>query len=301
MAIETVILAAPEETSLAARSNFLGTVLHLAHQKPLGAISFVFLLMLLIVALFPGTISNHDPLSTAPIERLESPSSAHFFGTDELGRDVFSRMAYGTRTALMAGIFATTVGVGIGTLIGLFSGYFGGLVDTVLQRCMDTIMAIPGLILLLALVTVLEPSLLNIIIALAIFITPGISRIVRGSVLATKELPYIEAARSLGSTHQRIIFVHILPNVLPTIIILASVLVGTSILIEAALSFLGLGVPPPHPTWGSMLSVSARRFMEHQPWLAVWPGLFLSLTVLASNLIGDALRDVLDPRLRGTR
>jgi peptide/nickel transport system permease protein len=275
--------------------------LHLARRKPLGTLSLLFLLSLGFVAIFQGVIANHDPLSTNPLGRLEGPSAEHFFGTDELGRDVFSRMVYGTRTALLAGILATSVGVGLGTLIGLLSGYFGGLVDTVLQRLMDAVMAIPGLILLLSLVSVLEPSLFSIIIALSIFITPGTSRIVRGTVLATKELPYVESARALGATSSRIMFIHILPNILPTVIIVASVLVGASILIEASLSFLGLGVPPPHPTWGSMLSISARRYMQHQPWLAVWPGVALSLTVLASNLLGDMLRDVLDPRLRGSR
>lgn len=301
MSVNTIPLPAPEDVlSLRGRGR-LRSLVSLSRQKPLGALSFIFLLFLLVLGLFPSQIATHDPLSTSPLERLLSPSNSHIFGTDELGRDVFSRMVYGTRTALLAGILATSLGVGMGTLVGLLSGYFGGILDTVLQRCMDTVMAIPGLILLLALVTVLQPSLLNIILALSIFITPGTSRIVRGAVLATRELPYIEAARALGSTNARIIFMHILPNVLPTIIIIASILVGASILIEASLSFLGLGVPPPHPTWGSMLSVSGRRYMENQPWIAVWPGLALSLTVLACNLLGDTLRDVLDPRMRGSR
>lgn len=273
----------------------------LAKRKPLGAVSLLFIILLTVVAIFRAQIATADPLSTAPIDRLQGPSADHLFGTDELGRDVFSRMVYGTRTALIAGLLATLAGVSAGSAIGLVSGYSGGWIDTGLQRFMDAVLAIPGLILLLALVSILRPSLFNIVWALAIFITPSTSRIVRGAVLSTKENLYIEAARTLGANHLRVMFRHILPNVMAPIIVIASVTVGNAILVEASLSFLGLGVPPPNPTWGSMLAVNGRRFIEQQPWLGVFPGLAIALTVLSANFFGDALRDVLDPRLRGSK
>ncbi len=301
-------MIAPTSTSIRIGEELLpprpgvGTkALTLARRKPLGALSLAFIILLTVVAIFRAQIATADPLTTSPIDKLLSPSAQHFFGTDELGRDVFSRMVYGARTALIAGLLATIAGVSAGSAIGLVTGYAGGWIDSVLQRLMDAVLAIPGLILLLALVSILRPSLFNIVIALAILITPSTSRVVRGTVLSTKENLYIEAARALGAGHMRLMLRHILPNVMAPIIVMASVTVGNAILIEASLSFLGLGVPPPNPTWGSMLAVNGRRFIEQQPWLGFFPGMAIALTVLSANFLGDALRDVLDPRLRGSR
>jgi peptide/nickel transport system permease protein len=236
------------------------------------------------------------------LEKEKAPSAEHFFGTDALGRDVFSRVMYGARPSLQVGIYATFLGLLVGTAIGLLTGYAGGWPDLIVQRAMDGIMAIPPLVLLLSLVSITSPSLLNIVLILVIFIAPSSSRVVRGAVLATKENQYIDAARTIGAGPLRIGLRHILPNLFAPIMVLASITVGGAILVEATLSFLGLGVPPPTATWGSMLNRGTGvGGLEVAPWIAVAPGIALTLTVLGFNLIGDALRDILDPRLRGVR
>jgi ABC-type dipeptide/oligopeptide/nickel transport system permease subunit len=219
-------------------------------------------------------------------------------GTDSIGRDVFSRIVWGARLSVLIGFGSVLVGTTAGTLIGLVSGYVGGLADTIIQRLVDTLMTVPGLILALVFVTVWGQGVPQLVFAIAILIIPGAARIVRGATLSEKNYQYIEAARVIGASHPRIILRHILPNISAPIIVIVSVMVGVAILVEAALSFLGLGVPPPTASWGQMLSIDGRTYMLQQPWLSIWPGLAISLVVLGLNLLGDALRDLLDPKLR---
>jgi peptide/nickel transport system permease protein len=274
-------------------------VLLMARRKPLGAVSFVIIAVLVITAVFAPLIAPYDPTLTNPRIKLQGSSRAHLFGTDNLGRDVFSQIVYGARTSLWAGVTATIFGTILGSLIGMASGYAGGRVDMVIQRCMDALQALPLIVLLLVVVVAVGPSLWNIIWALSIGILPAAGRIIRGNALSVKTEAYIEAARVVGCQPFRILFRHVLPNVSAYILVIASVTIGGAILAEAGLSFLGLGVPPPTPSWGGMLTNSGRRFFETQPSLALYPGLAITITVLAFNLLGDTLRDVLDPRLRG--
>lgn len=291
------------------RPNRVRGALRLARQKPLGAFGFVILVVLLVCTIFGPGISIHgtqvipgftqfDPNHTDVLSKEQGPSGTHFFGTDGIGRDVFTRVIYGARPSLQVGIYATFLGLLVGTVIGLFTGYVGGWWDTVVQRAMDGVMAIPPLVLLLSLVSITSPSLLNIVLILVVFIAPSSSRVVRATVLATKERQYVEAAKATGSSPMHVVIRHILPNLFAPIMVIATVTIGGAILVEASLSFLGLGVPPPTPTWGAMLSRGSGTEIEHAPWIALAPGIAITLTVVAFNLMGDALRDILDPRLR---
>jgi peptide/nickel transport system permease protein len=281
------------------RPSFLARGLALARRKPLGAISVVIIVLVVLTAVFAPLIAPYDPTATHPRDKLQGPSATYWLGTDDLGRDVFSRIVYGARTSLVAGLAATIFGTLVGSFFGMLSGYAGGRTDMIIQRVMDSLQALPPIVLLLVVVVALGPSLWNIIWALAIFTVPGAGRIVRGAALATKTEVYVEAARLVGARPMRILLRHILPNVTAPIIVIASVTIGAAILAEASLSFLGLGVPPPSPSWGGMLAASGRRYFESTPTLAIFPGLAITLTVLAFNLMGDTLRDILDPRLRG--
>jgi ABC-type dipeptide/oligopeptide/nickel transport system permease subunit len=267
-------------------------------RKPLGAASAALILFLVLTAIFADLIAPYDPLAAQPEIRLAPPSRAHPFGTDDIGRDVFSRVIYGSRISLWVGLLAVGIGTVIGMIIGLASGYWEGKLDMVLQRIMDAIQAIPGLMLALAIVSVLKPNTTNAMLAIAVVIIPGNSRIVRGAVLSAKQNRYVEAAEALGCRQLHILALHILPNVTAPILIIASIWFGNAILIEATLSFLGLGTQPPTPSWGLMLSSTGRAFMEQAPWLAIFPGLAISLAVLGFNLFGDTLRDAWDPKLR---
>ena len=267
-------------------------------RKPLGLASAAVLAVLVLTAIFADVLAPYDPLAAQPEIRLAPPSWAHFFGTDDIGRDVFSRIIYGARISLWVGLLAVGIGTFAGMIIGLACGYWEGRLDIIVQRVMDAIQAIPGLMLALAIVSVLKPSTTNAMIAIAVVIIPGNSRIVRGTVLSAKQNPYVEAALALGSRHPRILATHILPNVTAPILIIASIWLGNAILIEATLSFLGLGTQPPTPSWGLMLSSTGRAFMEQAPWLAIFPGLAISIAVLGFNLFGDTLRDAWDPKLR---
>jgi peptide/nickel transport system permease protein len=268
-------------------------------HKPLGAGAASIILLIVFTAIFADVLAPYDPLFTRPEIRLAPPSWQHPFGTDDIGRDVFSRIIYGARISLWVGLLAVGIGTLAGTIIGLICGYWEGRIDLVLQRFMDALMAIPGLILALAIVSVLKPNTTNAMLAIAVVIIPGNSRIVRGAVLSAKQNPYVESARALGCGNARIIASHILPNVTAPILIIASIWLGNAIFIEASLSFLGLGTQPPNPSWGLMLSSTGRAFMEQAPWLAIFPGLAISLAVLGFNLFGDTLRDIWDPKLRG--
>jgi len=267
-------------------------------RKPLGMVSAVLIVVLVLTAIFANVLAPYDPLAAQPEIRLAPPSWAHPFGTDDIGRDVLSRVIYGSRISLWVGLLAVGIGTFAGMIIGLVSGYWEGRLDLVLQRIMDALMTIPGLILALAIVSVLRPSTTNAMLAIAMVIIPGNSRVVRGAVLSAKQNRFVEAAQAIGCRDYRIIASHILPNVTAPILILASIWLGNAILIEASLSFLGVGTQPPTPSWGLMLSSTGRAFMEQAPWLAIFPGLAISLAVFGFNLFGDTLRDAWDPKLR---
>jgi peptide/nickel transport system permease protein len=275
----------------------------LIRRKPLGAISAVILCGLIATAALAPLIAPYDPYRFNLNERglpirLHPPDATFLFGTDTHGRDVLSRIIYGARVSLIVGFLSVAIGTLAGTLIGLVSGYWEGGIDQALQRLVDTLMAFPGIVLALAVLSVFGQSLLNIILVIGLVIAPGASRVVRGTVLSVKHNTYVDAARAAGASSWRIILRHILPNVFAPILIIASVWLGNAIVIEAALSFLGLGTPPPTPTWGGMLSGEGRRSLETAPYLAIFPGLAISIVVLAFNMFGDAVRDLLDPRLR---
>ncbi|MGH2601925.1 MAG: ABC transporter permease [Dehalococcoidia bacterium] len=291
--------AAIDLRSMQRRRSGLSRALLLARHKPLGAFSALVIGVVLLTAVFAPLIAPYDPTDTHPRDKLQGPSATYRLGTDDLGRDVFSRIVYGARTSLWAGVAATVFGTLIGSFIGMFSGYAGGRTDLVVQRIMDSLQVLPLIVLLLVVVVALGPSLWNIIWALSIGILPAAGRIVRGSTLSVKSEQFVEAARVVGAGPARILLRHVLPNVTAPIIVIASVTIGGAILAEASLSFLGLGVPPPTPSWGGMLASSGRRFFESSPTLAIFPGAAITITVLAFNLLGDTLRDVFDPRLRG--
>jgi ABC-type dipeptide/oligopeptide/nickel transport system permease subunit len=267
-------------------------------RKRLGAASALLIAILVLTAIFADVLAPYDPLDADPTIRLARPSAAHPFGTDDIGRDVMSRVIHGSRISLWVGLLAVGLGTAAGMVIGLACGYWEGRLDILLQRVMDAIQAIPGLMLALAIVAVLKPSTTNAMLAIAVVIIPGNSRIVRGAVLSAKQNRYVEAAEAIGCRQPRILLSHILPNVTAPILVIASIWLGNAILIEATLSFLGVGTQPPTPSWGLMLSSTGRAFMEQAPWLAIFPGLAISLAVLAFNLFGDTLRDAWDPKLR---
>ena len=271
----------------------------LARQSKLGAFAGVLLLVMIVVALAAPLVAPADPVAMNPIQRLKPPGSAGVLGTDVFGRDVLSRIIYGARTSLYVGMGATLLGIGLAVVIGTASAYFGGPFDYAVQRLVDTVQSIPALILLITILVVLGPSLTNVIIALSIRSAMVISRVIRGSALAVLAQPYIDAGRLLGASHQRLIVRYIVPNIMAPVIVLASISFGGNILAEASLSFLGYGVPPPTASWGGMLSAEGRAFMFAGPWLLIVPTVVLTVVVFASNMFGDALRDVLDPRLRG--
>ena len=250
-----------------------------------------------IAALAP-VVATHDPLRQSA-DLLEGPSAKHWMGTDEFGRDLFSRIVYGGRISLSVGIIAVTIAVLAGSTLGLIAGYLGGIVDTILMRFIDGLMAFPSIILAILIMAVLGPNLVNVMIAVGISAVPWYARTVRGSTLSVMQAQFVESAKAVGSSGGRIVIRHILPNVAAPIIVLGTLGMATSILAIAGLSFLGLGAHPPSPEWGAMLS-SARTYMGRASWYAAFPGLAIMVSVLAMNIIGDALRDILDPRLRGS-
>jgi peptide/nickel transport system permease protein len=258
---------------------------------------------LIVIALFVALavlapfVAPYDPAAQAWTAVRKPPSLEHWFGTDDVGRDVLSRVIFGARASLLAGVVSVSIAILIGVPVGIVAGYVGGFVDALLSRITDAMLACPFLILAIALAAFLGPSLTNAMIAIGITTTPIFVRLTRGQVMAVKVEDYVEAARAVGNPHWRIALVHVLPNILPTLIVQATLSIAAAIIAEAALSFLGLGQQPPAPSWGSMLN-SAQRFLANQPWMAVWPGLAIFLTVLSFNLVGDGLRDALDPRER---
>jgi peptide/nickel transport system permease protein len=268
-------------------------------KKPLGAVGAFLLFSFIFVAIFAPWLASHDPDLNDYRARVKPPSAEHWFGTDNFGRDIYSRVVYGTRISMYVGILATLIGTSIGALTGLLSGFLGGRVDQIIQRFADVMFTIPGLVLAMAIVTMLGPSLLNVIIAISIPRIPDTNRVIRSAVLSVKESLYVDAAHAIGCANWRIMLQHILPNVTAPYIVIASAGISGAILVESSLSFLGLGVPPPAPSWGRMLSTEGMRFFETAIWMAIFPGFFISAAVFGANLFGDALRDVLDPKLRG--
>lgn len=268
------------------------------YQKPLGAIGGIIVALMVLMAIFANVLATHDPIRTYAMQTLAPPSTEHWLGTDHLGRDVYSRLVHGARISLAVGLSSTILGAVLGGLVGLLSGYLGGAADLTAQRLMDIMQGLPLLVLALVMAAALGPSLPNVILAISIPLVPRAARVIRSSTLAIREMTYIEAARAIGVGGSRIAFRHILPNTLGPFIVLTTAQLGSAILVESSLSFLGLGVPEPYPSWGRMLSVSAAEFAQQAPWVVIFPGVAISLAVFGSNLLGDALRDVLDPRLR---
>jgi peptide/nickel transport system permease protein len=291
-----VVVAAPAR---AANPGWPETLLRFCRKKPLGAAGGFIMVLIVFTAIFANVLQTHDPIATNAAATLAPPSATHWLGTDHLGRDIYSRILHGARVSLLVGLGSTLVASLLGGIIGLLSGYVGGKTDLVVQRVMDILQGLPLLVLALVMAAALGPSIPNVILAISIPIMPRAARVIRSSVLSIREFQYVEAARSLGLTHLRIAFRHILPNTIGPFIVLGTAQLGSAILTEAALSFLGLGVPEPYPSWGRMLSVSAAEYAQKAPWLVLFPGIAISLAVFGSNLLGDALRDTLDPRLRG--
>jgi peptide/nickel transport system permease protein len=267
-------------------------------QRPLGAVGAVLIVLIVVLGAASGWLAPYDPLAVDYSAMLAAPSSAHWLGTDAFGRDVLSRIIYGARTALTVGIGASFIGTILGSLIGVSSAYFGGRFDLIVQRVMDVFFAFPVIVLALAVVAILGTGPGNVILAIATPMVPRCARVVRSSALAIREMPYVDAARASGFGHKRIILRHMLPNVMAPILIMATAFLGEAILLEASLSFLGLGVQEPIAAWGLMLRGAAVEFAETAPWMAIFPGLAISLAVFGFNLFGDSLRDALDPRLR---
>jgi len=258
----------------------------------LGVVAFF-----ILVALAAPWVAPHDPLETSWSAVREGPSAAHLFGADELGRDVLSRVSWGARASILAGLVSVTISLALGVPAGMLAGYLGGWVDALLSRVVDAMLACPFLILAIALAAFLGPSLSNAMIAIGVSATPVFVRLTRAQVLAAKTEEYVEAARALGNPHLRIALRHILPNIVAPLIVQATLAIAAAVIAEASLSFLGLGQQPPAPSWGSMLN-TAKNYIDQAPWMAIWPGLSIFLLVLSFNLLGDGLRDALDPRQR---
>jgi peptide/nickel transport system permease protein len=279
-------------------SGRLAGVRQFVRQRTLGALGAAVIVLMATVAVFAPFLATHHPLATDYGAMLAPPGAQHWLGTDAHGRDVYSRLLYGSQTALLVGFGASVLGATLGAVIGVTSAYFGGKLDLILQRFMDVFLSLPLIILALAVVVILGTGALNVILAITIPMIPRCALVVRSSALAIREMPYIDAARAAGYGHGRIILRHMLPNVMAPYLIMLTAFVGQAILLEASLSFLGLGVQEPTAAWGLMLRGAAVEFAETAPWMGIFPGLAISLAVFAFNLFGDSLRDALDPRLR---
>ncbi|MDC0399083.1 ABC transporter permease [Alphaproteobacteria bacterium] len=271
----------------------------LCQRYPLGAIGSFIVFIVVFAAVFADFVAPYDPTTTSAKMSLSPPGSDMLFGGDMMGRDVLSRIIHGARISLAVGIGSTVLGGLLGTIIGLMCGYWMGLFDLLIQRIIDMMQALPLLVMALVMAASLGPSLENTIIAISIPLVPQVARVIRSNVLSLRELPFVEAARAVGMSDLRIVFRHILPNTLAPLIVLGTAQLGSAILTEASLSFLGLGVPEPYPSWGRMLSESAAEYVRVAPWLVIFPGIAISAAVFGANLMGDAVRDFLDPRNQG--
>jgi peptide/nickel transport system permease protein len=276
----------------------VSSVVFFVRRYPLGAIGALIMILFVATAIFADALTTYDPFSTNARTSLSPPGGAHVLGADFMGRDVWSRIVYGSRISLAVGLGATTLGCLIGMVIGLMSGFFGGWFDLLVQRLMDIMQSLPLLVMALVMAASLGPSLGNTIIAIAIPLVPNVARIIRSNTLSLREMPFVEAARAVGMSEPRIAIQHVLPKTLAPLIVLATAQFGSAILVESALAFLGLGVPEPHPSWGRMLSESAAEYVRTAPYLVIFPGIAISAVVFGTNLLGDAIRDILDPRQR---
>ncbi|WEJ60447.1 ABC transporter permease [Devosia sp. FJ2-5-3] len=265
------------------------------HKGAIVGLSFIVLVVL--AAIFAPVVTSFDPNAQDYTAIRQGPSLLHWFGTDELGRDMFARIIYGARASLLAGLISVVIAIAIGVPLGIIAGYFGGWADVGISRVADAMLAMPFLILAISLAAFLGPSLINSMIAIGVTAAPLFVRLTRGQVISVKSEDYVEAARSMGNSHARIAFRHVLPNVLPALIVQATLTIAAAIISEASLSFLGLGQQPPAASWGSILN-TAQRSLSTAPWIAAWPGMMIFLTVLSFNLLGDGLRDAFDPRSR---
>lgn len=289
-----------ELTRAGARTDTLwGKLVFFCRQYPLGAVGAVIMIVFVGAAIFADEITRFSPLDTHPALSLARPDLAHWFGSDFMGRDVYSRIVYGARISLAVGIGSTTLGCFAGVVLGLLSGYLGGWVDLLVQRAIDMLQALPLLVMALVLAAALGPSLQNTIFSISIPLIPYVARVIRSNTLSLREQAFVEAAHAIGMSEWRVAVRHVLPNTIAPLIVLGTAQLGAAILTEAALSFLGLGVPEPYPSWGRMLSASAAEYVRAAPWLVIFPGLAISVVVFGTNLLGDALRDILDPRQRG--
>jgi peptide/nickel transport system permease protein len=298
MAITPAIEVTSDVAAAVRRPAFMSVVLGFSRRRPLGAIGAAIVLLMLLVAVIAPWIAPYDPVAVDFGAMLSAPSAKHWLGTDSFGRDVLSRLIYGSRTALFVGFGSALFGATAGAVLGVGSAYFGGKIDLYLQRLMDIFLSFPLIILALAIVAILGNTLPNLILAITIPMVPRCALVIRSSALAIREMPYVDAARASGFKHGRIIFRHMLPNVMAPYLIMMTAFLGQAILLEASLSFLGLGVQEPTPAWGLMLRGAAVEFAEAAPWMAIFPGIAISLAVFAFNLFGDSLRDALDPKLR---
>ena len=280
------------------RSPLAHFIFRLVREKPLGTFGAIITLLLLFTGIFAGVLAPYGMNESHPADALTAPSVRYPLGTDNLGRDILSRVIFGARISVIVGLAATSLATVISGIIGILSGFLGGKFDIVVQRFVDGWMCFPGLVLLIVAVSLIGPGLWQVIIVLGLLYGIGGSRIVRGAVMGVKQNMYIDAAEAVGCTNTRILVRHILPNIMAMVITLFTTRVPAVILTEASLSFLGLGIPPPTPSWGGMLSIPGRTYMLIAPWMALWPGIALSIVVYGVNMFGDALRDLLDPRLR---
>src|ERR1700748_3183947 len=293
-------IAAPGVTAdeIELRRSFWRATLHFCRREPLGAFGMAIVIIMAIAGFSAELLAPYNPIANDFAAMTEAPSWAHWLGTDQFGRDLLSRIIYGARTALIVGLTSAVVGGFAGLVLGVASAYFGGALDLVFQRIFDIVMAFPLIIMALAMVAIFGTGVHNVIIAITIPLIPRCARVVRSSALAIREIPYVDAARACGYSHSRIILRHMVPNVMAPFLIMLTAFVGQAILAEASLSYLGLGVQEPTPAWGLMLQGGAEEYASTAPWIAIFPGLAIALTVFGVSLFGDALRDVLDPKLR---
>ena len=298
MAINPAIDVVAEAPTAEPRSRLVSALITFCRRRPLGAIGAGIVVAMLLVAVFAPSLAPYDPVAVDFGAMLSPPGGKHWLGTDAFGRDVLSRLIYGSRTALLVGFGSALLGATAGAVLGVGSAYFGGKIDLYLQRLMDVLLCFPLIILALAIVAIMGNNLSNLILAITIPMIPRCALVIRSSALSIREMPYVDAARASGFTHRRIILRHMLPNVMAPYLIMLTAFLGQAILLEASLSFLGLGVQEPTAAWGLMLRGAAVEFAETAPWMAIFPGVAISLSVFAFNLFGDSLRDALDPKLR---
>lgn len=285
-------------TSNKKRSQWVEVWRRLKRNK-MAVLGLIILIVLVLLALFADVIANYDNVVIKQnlAHRLQGPSAAHWLGTDEFGRDIFARLIHGTRVSLQVGIVAVGISIVIGGILGAVAGYYGGKLDNIIMRIMDIFLAVPSILLAIAIVSALGPSIINLMLAISISSVPSYARIVRASVLSIRDQEFIEAAKAIGASNTRIIFRHIIPNSLAPVIVQATLGVASAILSTAGLSFIGLGIQPPAPEWGSMLS-GGRQYLRYAWWVTTFPGVAIMITILSLNLLGDGLRDALDPRLK---